>query len=170
MYIYKVNSSDGAVQKKFLLREDTPVSRAILEDPEGGYIIGTGDAEFIEGGRYPAITQIIKLDENLDSIIWKLPLSETQSFNIFWHLEKFISLGNNEFLGIGVADMTTPFSHLGRIVKFTGDGELIFDKEIYNVESTPDLEQRLVDVVPYKDGFVAVGTLLALSNLSLIHI
>jgi len=159
LYVYKIDPITGEVNKKFTLEEDTSLPKAMIEDPNGGYIIGAGDAEFQEGAVFPAFTRIIKLNEDLDSVVWELVLSDTLSYNLFWHLDNFTSLGNNEFLAVGVSDMIKPFSHVGRIVKFTGDGELIFDKEIQHFSPKDDLEQRLTDVYPYKDGFIACGTI-----------
>lgn len=164
LFVYKVDSEDGSIISKFTLDEDTTLPRAIIEDPNGGYIIESGDAEFLEGFRLPAITRILKIDENLDTIVWELPLSDSLSMNPFGHINNFTSLGNNEFLAVGVSDMIKPNSHVGRIVKFTGDGELIFDKEIQFYEPQDDLEQRLTDIVQYKDGFIACGTILSYTS------
>lgn len=164
LFLEKINPNNGTVIKKIVIEEDSDIPKSLIEDPKGGYIIGSGDAVFQEGARFPAITRIIKINEDLDSIVWELPLSDTLSFNPFWHLDNFTSLGNNEFLAVGVADMIEPFSHLGRIIKFTGDGELIFDKEIQHFSPRNDLEQRLTDVAPYKDGFIACGTIFAYTS------
>lgn len=147
-----------------VIENDSDIPKALIEDPSGGYIIGFGDAEFQEGARFPAITRILKINEDLDSIVWELPLSDTLSYNPFWHLDNFTSLVNNEFLAVGIVDMVKPFSHVGRIVKFTGDGELLFDKEIQHYTPRSNLEQRLTDIAPYKDGFIACGTILAYNN------
>lgn len=164
LFLSKLDPSDGSIIDEIIIEEDVAIPRALIEDPNGGYIISAGDAEFQEGGRYPEIVQIIKINKELDSVVWNLRLSDTLSYSIFGHLEKFIFLGNNEFLAIGVSDMTKPFSHSGRIVKFTGDGELIFDKEIQHFDPRDNLEQRLTDIIPYKDGFIACGTILAFSD------
>jgi len=160
-YLIKINAISGEVIKKFVLEQDSDIPKSLIEDPSGGYIIGAGNAEFQEGAVFPAITRIIKINEDLDSVEWEIELSDTLSYNFLWHLDNFTSLGNNEFLAVGVSDMIKPFSHDGRIVKFTGDGKLIFDKEIQHFSPRDDLEQRLTDVFPYKDGFIACGTVFA---------
>lgn len=164
LFIEKIDPNDGSTIKKLVIEADSDIPKSLIEDPNGGYIIGSGDAEFQEGARFPAITRILKINEDLDSIVWELPLSDTLSYSPLWHLDNFTSLGNNEFLAVGIADMIKPFSHVGRIVKFTGDGELIFDKEIQHFSPRDDLEQRLTDIAPYKDGFIACGTFLAYTS------
>jgi len=156
--VLKLNTENGELLNSFLGKELTGSPRAIIQDVnDRGYIIASDNIIPQGRGRLKSSPRIVKLSNDFKEIIWETNVSNV-AFAYSWHIDEFLTANDGNFIGVGRAgqiddsDIILP----GRIIKITGDGEIIWDKFVSR--NTGDFRSNwLSDVTTHKEGFVACG-------------
>jgi len=138
-----------------------------LEDGGGIYAVRWMDTVINYGGNMPGTESyspvcsgIIFRDDTLHNKLWELRVGSSSAIPVFFQLKQ---LSDGNYLAVGGTNDTTwtdgqPDKNTGWLVKFTPDGQLLWEQKYYNTSDIPGQRNYLHDFVELSNGdIVAVG-------------
>lgn len=152
-----LSKSGDWIDEVFIPDNIYTVNDAVLTEDEN-LILATLGANF---GNYPRLVSI-DLDGNIN---WELHFPLGPNWSGVQGFYSVKSLGNNEFIAGGTTRDGNPedeevdglFDYYGLVVKFTGEGEVIWERRYTNLHSQCD-DHELADIRPTSDGgFIFCG-------------
>jgi hypothetical protein len=138
-----------------------------LDDGGGIYAVRWIDTVINYGGNMPGTESyspvcsgIIFRDDSLHSKLWELRVGSSSAIPVFFQLKQ---LTDGNYLAVGGTGDTTwtdgqPYKNTGWLVKFTPDGQLLWERKYYNTSDFPAQTNYLYDFVELSDGnIIAIG-------------